>query len=109
MNLRRTHSAPDGQQTEVLRVLAQRQIPPFLMELVLKKRIFNIGSIKKMAIGLTGERVELSSLSFMNSYCRKQEEELQQIVTENRQRFEESRRQAEALILTRRATIAVVP
>lgn len=65
LRLRRVQSAPEGHQSDVVRVLTKRQIPPFLMELVLKKRIFNIGSIKKMAISLKGEKVELPSLSFM--------------------------------------------
>lgn len=78
------------------------------MELVRKKRIFNIGSIKKMAISPVGDSHEFPSLNLMAQHCRRQEEELQQIITENRLRFEETRRQAEALTLTRRATIAVI-
>lgn len=92
----------------MLKVLANREIPQFLMDLVLRKRIFNIGSIKKMAISLTGDAVPFPSLSFMAEHCRKQEEELKQIVAENKHRFEESRRQAESLTLRRRATVAVV-
>ena len=73
LGLRKTKSLPEGQQAEVLRVLTQRQIPPFLMDLVLKKRIFNIGSIKKMAINPTDDKFELPSLDFMTEQCRKQE------------------------------------
>lgn len=103
--LRRIRSAPDPDQTDMLRILFGRQVPSFLIDLVKKKRIFNIGSIKKMAISIGSDFTELPPLSLVAEHCRKQETELQAIVTENNQRFEERRR---IIALTRRNTVGPI-
>jgi hypothetical protein len=70
--LRRIRSAPDPDHSDLVRILSSRQVPPFLIDLVKKKRIFNIGSIKKMAINLGSDLAELPPLSLVEERCRKQ-------------------------------------
>lgn len=108
MPLRRIKSAPDPEQSDVVKILSGRPIPAFLFEFVMKKRILNVAAIRKLSLGNTLEASQLSCLSTITQHCRKQEQELQAIVLENNIRFEESRRTAVQPQLTRRATIGPI-
>lgn len=77
-----------------------------LLELLRKKRIWNIGCIRKMGFSPNTDDDMLNCPNFIEGERRRQEEELQEILQENEARFEERRKVVAALRLTRKITAA---
>lgn len=70
---RKDRSQRDPENNMIVNLLSDRKIPDFLLEIVRKKRIWNIGCIRKMAFCPVTEGESLSLLPLIHNQCRRQE------------------------------------
>jgi hypothetical protein len=72
-SIRRDRSQRDRESNIVMNILTGRNIPSFLLEIVKKKRIWNIGSIRKMGLSPSVEDNFLGDLNFIGQERHRQE------------------------------------
>jgi hypothetical protein len=56
----------DHDQLKIISILEQRNVPEFLVDFVKKKRIFNMGSIRKISLGKPDENTMPSTTEFLS-------------------------------------------
>lgn len=67
-----TKTSRDHDQSKIVNILVQRNVPEFLIDFVKKKRIFNMSCIRKITIGKPEDNFSLST----SEYLKRQENEL---------------------------------
>lgn len=95
-----TKASRDSDQSKIVSILQDRNVPDFLVDFVKKKRIFNLSSLRKIQLGKPSE----DDLAFTptTDYMLRQEQELADILAHNR----EWREQRD---LKRKSTALVTP
>lgn len=92
---------PEG--SIVMGLLLDRKIPETLIDIIRKKRIWNVSCIRKLVFNPSVED-QLMCLKTLAEERARQEQDLHNILQENEGRFEEHRRNAASLKLKRKQT-----
>lgn len=92
---------PEG--SIVMGLLLERKIPETLVDIIRKKRIWNVSCIRKLVFNPSVED-QLMCLKTLAAERMRQEEDLHSILQENEKRFEENRRNNASLKLKRKQT-----
>ena len=83
----------ESDQSKIVTILEKRNVPDFLIEFVKKKRIFNLSSLRKIQLGKEADQ-EVVCLN-TTDYMLRQEQELAQLLTFNKEWRQERDEKAE--------------
>ena len=83
----------ESDQSKIVTILERRNVPDFLIEFVKKKRIFNLSSLRKIQLGKEADQ-EVVCLN-TTDYMLRQEQELAQLLTFNKEWRQERDEKAE--------------